>query len=64
LRLLAAGLVNAEIAERLSLSPRTVNAHLTTIYGKLGVATRGAAIRFALKRPWLKSTDILGSSTY
>ncbi len=48
LRLLAAGLANAEIAEQLSLSPRTVNAHLTTIYSKLGVTTRGAAIRFAL----------------
>jgi DNA-binding NarL/FixJ family response regulator len=48
LRLLATGLANAEIAEQLSLSPRTINAHLTTIYSKLGVATRGAAIRFAL----------------
>ncbi|MCC6630025.1 MAG: AAA family ATPase [Chloroflexi bacterium] len=50
LRLVAVGLANAEIAARLSLSPRTVNAHLTTIYSKLGVATRGAAIRFALDR--------------
>jgi ATP/maltotriose-dependent transcriptional regulator MalT len=48
LRLLATGLANAEIARQLSLSPRTINAHLTTIYGKLGVTTRGAAIRFAL----------------
>jgi DNA-binding CsgD family transcriptional regulator/tetratricopeptide (TPR) repeat protein len=48
LRLLATGLANAEIARQLSLSPRTINAHLTTIYGKLGVATRGAAIRAAL----------------
>jgi DNA-binding NarL/FixJ family response regulator len=48
LRLLATGLTNAEIATQLSLSPRTINAHLTTIYSKLGVATRGAAIRFAL----------------
>jgi DNA-binding CsgD family transcriptional regulator len=48
LRLLATGLANAEIARRLSLSPRTVNAHLTTIYGKLDVTSRGAAIRFAL----------------
>ncbi|MGN6812289.1 MAG: helix-turn-helix transcriptional regulator, partial [Thermomicrobiales bacterium] len=48
LRLVAAGLANAEIADQLSLSPRTVNAHLTTIYGKLGVTSRGAAIRFAL----------------
>jgi DNA-binding NarL/FixJ family response regulator len=48
LRLLAAGLPNAEIADRLSRSPRTINAHLTNIYSKLGVNTRGAAIRFAL----------------
>ncbi|MFN8516755.1 MAG: LuxR C-terminal-related transcriptional regulator [Chloroflexia bacterium] len=48
LRLVATGLANAEVAARLDLSPRTVNAHLTTIYGKLGVASRGAAIRFAL----------------
>ena len=48
LRLLATGLTNAEIADRLSLSPRTINAHLTNIYGKLGVSSRGAAIRFAL----------------
>lgn len=48
LRLLATGLANAEIAEHLSLSPRTINAHLTTIYGKLGVTSRGAAIRYAL----------------
>ncbi len=48
LRLLASGLSNGEIADRLSLSPRTINAHLTNIYGKLGVSSRGAAIRFAL----------------
>lgn len=48
LRLLATGLANAEIAQQLSVSPRTVNTHLTSIYGKLGVSTRGAAIRFAL----------------
>jgi DNA-binding CsgD family transcriptional regulator/tetratricopeptide (TPR) repeat protein len=48
LRLLATGLANAEIARHLSLSPRTIDAHLSNIYGKLGVTTRGAAIRFAL----------------
>jgi DNA-binding CsgD family transcriptional regulator/tetratricopeptide (TPR) repeat protein len=48
LRLLATGLANAEIARQLSLSPRTIDTHLTNIYGKLGVTSRGAAIRFAL----------------
>ncbi|MCC6792108.1 MAG: AAA family ATPase [Thermomicrobiales bacterium] len=48
LRHLATGRSNAEIAQLLGLSPRTINAHLTAIYGKLGVTTRGAAIRFAL----------------
>ncbi len=47
LRLVAAGLTNAQVAERLFISPRTVNAHLNRIYGKLNVTGRGAAIRFA-----------------
>jgi DNA-binding CsgD family transcriptional regulator len=48
LRLVAAGLTNAQIAERLFLSPRTINGHLSTIYAKLGVPSRAAAVRFAL----------------
>ena len=44
---LVAGLTNAQVAERLYLSPPTVNAHLRTIYGKLGVNSRAAATRFA-----------------
>ena len=48
LRLVAEGLTDAQAAERLSLSPRTVSQHLRSIYNKLGVSTRGAATRFAL----------------
>ena len=48
LRLVAAGLTSAEVAERLYLSPNTVNAHLRRIYRKLGVTSRGAATRFAV----------------
>ncbi len=48
LRLLATGLTNAQIADRLFISPRTVNAHLHRIYAKLDVPSRAAAIRFAL----------------
>lgn len=49
LRLVAAGLTNAQIAEQLTLSPLTVNAHLRAIYNKLGVSSRSAATRFAIE---------------
>ena len=50
LRLLAAGLRNEQIAERLFLSTNTVRAHLYSVYSKLDVSNRGAAIRFANDR--------------
>jgi DNA-binding CsgD family transcriptional regulator len=43
LELVAAGLTNAGIAERLWISPGTVKRHLENIYAKLGVANRAAA---------------------
>lgn len=48
LRLLAEGLTNKEIAERLTFSVVTVNSYLRTIYSKLDVSSRTAAVRFAL----------------
>lgn len=44
LDLVAEGKTNAEIAERLWVSPGTVRKHLDNIYGKLGVHTRTAAV--------------------
>jgi predicted ATPase/DNA-binding CsgD family transcriptional regulator len=49
LRLVAQGLSDAQIAEQLVISPRTVNWHLTSIYSKLGVSSRAAATRYALE---------------
>jgi DNA-binding CsgD family transcriptional regulator len=50
LRHVAEGLTNAQVAERLFLSPKTVSSHLVSIFGKLGVTSRAAATRFAIER--------------
>jgi DNA-binding CsgD family transcriptional regulator len=47
LRLVAQGLTNPQVAERLFLSPRTVEHHLHAIFNKTGVSTRAAAARWA-----------------
>jgi predicted ATPase/DNA-binding CsgD family transcriptional regulator len=49
LRLVAQGLTNAQIAGQLIISPYTVNNHMRSILGKLGVTTRSAATRFAFE---------------
>jgi DNA-binding CsgD family transcriptional regulator len=46
---LAAGRSNRAIAEELTLSAKTVENHLTNVYGKLGVDNRAAATAFAIR---------------
>ena len=53
LRLVAQGLTNAQVAEELVVSPRTVHAHLRSVYGKLDVNSRTAATRYALEHDLL-----------
>ena len=46
---LAQGSRNSEIATRFGIAERTVKAHLASIYQKLGVESRGAAIAVAVR---------------
>ena len=50
LRLVATGATNRAIAERLVLSERTVDRHVSNILGKLGVSSRAAATAYAFER--------------
>lgn len=49
LRLLARGWTDAQIADELFLSRRTVHAHLREIFRKLSVSHRSAATRYAIE---------------
>jgi DNA-binding CsgD family transcriptional regulator len=50
LDLVAQGMTDAEIAERLSISYRTVTTHLTAVFTKLNVNSRVAATRIAVEQ--------------
>lgn len=50
LTLIATGLGNAEIADQLSISEKTVRNHVSNLFDKLGVWTRAQAIVFARDR--------------
>jgi DNA-binding CsgD family transcriptional regulator len=49
--LAASGLTNTAVATRLSLSPKTVEAHLTRIYHKLGIHSRAELGQWVAQRP-------------
>ena len=49
LRLVTGGLTNRQLAEEVGVSTRTVDAHLRSIYAKLGVKSRSGATRYAVE---------------
>jgi DNA-binding NarL/FixJ family response regulator len=53
LRLVAQGLTNPQVAERLLLSRRTVEIHLRNIFDKTGASSRAAATRWAAEHDLL-----------
>jgi DNA-binding NarL/FixJ family response regulator len=53
LELLAEGLPNKTIAQRLGISDQTVKFHVSSISGKLGAANRTDAVRRAVRRGWI-----------
>jgi two-component system nitrate/nitrite response regulator NarL len=59
LSLLAEGLDQADIARQLSISPRTVGAHIEHILEKLGVHSRAQAVAAAYRRQLIGSSRAL-----
>ena len=57
LKLAAKGITNREIAQELSLSARTVQAHLSTIFSKMQVSSRTEAVVRALQKGWITIGD-------
>ena len=57
LRLLARGLSNKDIAQRLVISPKTVGNHVEHIYAKINASTRAAASLFAMRQGLLPEQE-------
>ena len=58
LKMAAKGMGNSAIANELSLSVRTIESHLGTIFNKLSVGSRTEAVIQAMKRGWLTLEDL------
>jgi NarL family two-component system response regulator LiaR len=60
LRLLALGLSNDEIAEKLFITKRTVQNHVSNIYGKLGLDSRAGAVLYAIRHSVVDVSEVKG----
>ena len=63
LRLLARGLSNKQIAERLVISPKTVANPVEHIYAKIDASTRARASLFAMQHGLLPEEEYIVAST-
>jgi DNA-binding NarL/FixJ family response regulator len=54
----ARGMSNKQVAEKLHLSVTTVKRHLSNVYEKLKVGSRGEATRKAISEGWISSWDV------
>ena len=59
--LLARGLLNKQIAQRLHITPKTVGKHIEHIYMKIGVSNRAAASLFATEHGLLAGHEAAAS---
>jgi DNA-binding NarL/FixJ family response regulator len=58
LLMVARGMSNHQIAVSLHLSQATIKRHLANIYPRIGVSSRGEAVRKALSKKWISARDI------
>jgi len=58
LLMVARGMSNHQIATSLYLSEATVKRHLANLYPKIGVSSRGEAVRVALTRGWISPREM------
>lgn len=54
----ARGMSNKKASEKLHVSESTIKRHLSNVYEKLGVASRGEAVRKAMSEGWISAWDI------
>jgi len=62
LKLLAQGLSNKEIAQRMTISPKTAGSHVEHIYSKIDASSRAAASLFAVQHGLLPAEEQLSAA--
>jgi DNA-binding NarL/FixJ family response regulator len=64
LLMVARGMSNHQIAVSLHLSEATIKRHLANIYPRIGVSSRGEAVRKALSKKWISPLDITSEQVH